>query len=360
MNKLNDDYSRTIDVMRILLILCVVVLHSFCTAQIPNMSHEYWATAYLFSLIFGEIGVPGCFFISGFLFFQSEHFDVSTYKRKLKSRVKSLLIPFLIWNSIMIFVYFLLQSIPSLSQFASGVVKDFGDMSAVDFIRLYWDRGDWNEGNGMPVLGPYWYIRNLMMLVLISPVIMLFMKYLKYWLLIPLIALWMLDDSLAFSASSLLFFTMGGIMGMQHLDILKLCQKYRYVLHTLGLVSVMADLYFHVFDTTTFELYIHRTTLIVGLFWLLLISKNFASKVSHTETLASLSFFIYTIHHPLISVLKKLQIKFVNSDSALIQILLYWALIVVTVLICTAIYRALNKCMPKLLSISMGSRIVKR
>lgn len=63
----------------------------------------------LISSIPGQIAVPGFFLLSGFLFFRGFDGKAScgeVFKRKLLSRAKTLLVPYLLWNLIYFLIYF--------------------------------------------------------------------------------------------------------------------------------------------------------------------------------------------------------------------------------------------------------------
>ena len=91
----------------------VIFVHSthFSLASlqaVPNSS--FFSTSFLikieffFSEFLGQVAVPGFFFLSGFLFFRGLD-DVKSWGRKLKSRVFSYVLPYLLWNSAMTLLY---------------------------------------------------------------------------------------------------------------------------------------------------------------------------------------------------------------------------------------------------------------
>ena len=91
----------------------VIFVHSthFSLASlqaVPNSS--FFSTSFLikieffFSEFLGQVAVPGFFFLSGFLFFQGLD-DAKSWGRKLKSRVFSYVLPYLLWNSAMTLLY---------------------------------------------------------------------------------------------------------------------------------------------------------------------------------------------------------------------------------------------------------------
>ena len=94
--------SAAIAWIRFPLILCVVMLHCYCTVPLPPGDHSlYFRLVYPFGLWLGESGVPAFFFISGFLFYISH----KSYKDRIKSRIHTLLYPYLLWNSLFLMIY---------------------------------------------------------------------------------------------------------------------------------------------------------------------------------------------------------------------------------------------------------------
>ena len=91
----------------------VIFVHSthFSLASlqaVPNSS--FFSTSFLikieffFSEFLGQVAVPGFFFLSGFLFFRGLD-DAKSWGRKVKSRVFSYVLPYLLWNSAMTLLY---------------------------------------------------------------------------------------------------------------------------------------------------------------------------------------------------------------------------------------------------------------
>lgn len=91
----------------------VIFVHSthFSLASLQAVPHSgFFSTSFLikieffFSEFLGQVAVPGFFFLSGFLFFRGLD-DAKSWGRKLKSRVFSYVLPYLLWNSAMTLLY---------------------------------------------------------------------------------------------------------------------------------------------------------------------------------------------------------------------------------------------------------------
>ena len=170
---MNGLQSRSIDVMRFAMILLVVVLHAYTSTRSDFSAGDfsvYRLVSFVCSLEIAQTAVPALFFISGFLFF----LHPKPYKTKLRKTSKRLIVPYLLWNALILALYFGVEQIPALSKYFSGVNPPVSGYSFVNFLQAFWDSGEWRGGNGTPILHQFWYIRNLILLALLSPAIRLF------------------------------------------------------------------------------------------------------------------------------------------------------------------------------------------
>ena len=93
----------------------------------------YWFEK--FSANIFDVSVSLFFALSGFLFFQNLSKD--NFKKKLLSRIRSLVIPYIIWN-ILGFIYFqLLALFPALRQYYGGEIERFSISVLLDAIINY-------------------------------------------------------------------------------------------------------------------------------------------------------------------------------------------------------------------------------
>lgn len=108
--------------------------------------------------------VPMFFFISGFLFFLKK--DI--YMNKWKKRFKSLVIPYFIWCIVGFLIPFVFQQILGLEHLfkgGAGHLKLIADFDSWDYLRMFW-----NIRDGAPILSTLWFLRNLIIMVALTPV----------------------------------------------------------------------------------------------------------------------------------------------------------------------------------------------
>ena len=115
----------------------------------------YWFEK--FSLNAFDVSVSLFFALSGFLFYQNLTKD--NLKKKLLSRIRSLLIPYIIWN-ILGFIYFqLLALFPTLRQYYGGEIEPFSIGVLLDAIINY-------KYNLVT-----WYLRTLIIYTFLMPIL---------------------------------------------------------------------------------------------------------------------------------------------------------------------------------------------
>lgn len=106
----NDLRSQSLDLLRFPLAVVILIIHTFnangftiqgVPVSLENMPILLEINLFIDGFLRGQ-SVPIYFFISGFVFFLGVGFTKEKYLQKLKNRVKTLLIPYLIWNIIAI------------------------------------------------------------------------------------------------------------------------------------------------------------------------------------------------------------------------------------------------------------------
>lgn len=350
----NEDISATISYLRFPATLYVVILHAYTTARGIYMPTNTWYVhiSYILSLCIGQIGVPLFFTISGYLYFIKYNNTFQSYQSKCKKRVKSLLVPYLFWNCFMILLYYTLQNIPTLDSFFSGANKEISNYTIENFIRAFWDCNNWNNGNGMPILQPYWYIRNLIILSLLSPIIYICIQKFKwYTFIIPLIG-WIISSDLALIYVSFAFFTLGAIVIIHKIDIIALYNKHHAKIYYAFLIALIITYITHFY--TPYDLIpLHRIMLTLGVIFCFCVAYTLKGKYKITNKWQQASFIIYTLHLPIMLAVRKIEYKLVKSPTELDNILLYIIAVITTVLICIAIYNLLKR-IPIILNFATG------
>ncbi len=227
---LSEYNSWKIRSLSTILIIMVLYIHSF----LPEAEgYAFSGGLQRFMGINGLAGVANNLFfvISGFLFFQRVN-EAKDCVLKIKRRVKSLLIPYFLWNCIFVLYYIIFLISPNLSKFASsGVIDNFrhGIWHALYYMFI------------APANFPLWFLRDLIVMTAISPILFLIIKRLKWWALVMLLII-----HLIFPVRSLLFFTLGAsitlFIGIEKID--KVCHNKSLFIFSLAVYIVSAAIKF--------------------------------------------------------------------------------------------------------------------
>jgi len=349
-NKYNQRLSNAITWLRFPLILFIILLHCYSVVKIEGISSiNFFSIVYLPSLWLGETGVPGFFFISGILFYTSK----KSYLQKLHSRIKTLLVPYLVWNTFLLVVYLLAYSI-GFPQDING--KNIGDYHLSDYLRLFWDRGSFDNGNFTPILCPLWYIRNLLMMSILSPLFYYLVKYIRELFLSVVIGWWLTTYNNAFIPQTILFFCLGAYFPLMGKNALYCFNHYKIVLITLTITFAIADVVSHVFYPTPFNLQIHRLALLFNIPALFLLADYCSCRGLTNTLLPKAAFIVFCTHYPIAIVLRKTCIMLFANSSATVHVMLYITCVLVTTILCLCIYKMLDNHFPKVKTILSGNR----
>ena len=325
--------SKNISLLKFVLMIEVVLIH----ARIPDSikirdicieNHPIYDTiSYIVGNIVCESAVPLFFFLSGYLFFNTDSFSFGTYKDKIKKRLSTLLIPYLVWNIITILVYFVVQSF--FINFVSSQNKMICNYDFIDYLDAFWSGSCKPLWGGTPICPQLWFLRDLIVLVLISPILFYLLKKIPIYFVGILGGLYWVDiisPIAGFNILSVFFFCLGGYYRIKYKDIIPrgnsamICILY-VVLVTIDFLS----------RDSSYIGYLHRIILILGGLVMLRIGFFIVRRCTLKDVVfwANSSFFIYVTHNILLSFLSKVIFKFIIvSDCSLLLVYLFDTIVV--------------------------------
>lgn len=341
--------SEAITWLRFPLIFLIILLHCYSTVGLPGNHGMYFRILYPFSLWLGETGVPGFFFISGFLFFYSK----KDYQQKLGTRFHTLLIPYLLWNALLLALY-LVAFIAGYPQDING--KNITDYTLIDYIRVFWDRGSYDNGNFVPILCPFWYIRNLLIMSILSPLIYYIIKYVREIFLLAVAIWWLSTPHNAFISQTILFFCLGAYFSILKMNPLEVFDKQRKWYITLCVIFAVADIVLHTIYVTPINLQIHRFALIFNIPALFLLADYRCQHGYTSKLLPHAAFIVFSVHYPIVVVMRKACAIKLGDVSDLIHISLYFVCVILATAISILIYMGLDKYLSKVKNILSGNR----
>ena len=208
--------SKVIDFLRFPMIVSIVLLHAFLESikglDIPaNGIPVYHFLSFFISRVLVSVAVPLFFFISGYLFFYRVSFSLAVYGKKLRARVRTLLIPYLFWNVVVLAGYWAMALLSPV-EFTSGAYKLVQDYTLRDYLLCFW-----NINGAMPVNGVLWFIRDLMIMVVCAPVVYWVLRYFRWYALVVLGGIWMTGVTLEIPQMSAVFFFSVGALSLIHI-----------------------------------------------------------------------------------------------------------------------------------------------
>lgn len=368
-----DLRSQSLDLLRFPLALFVVAVHVFSpfpyidTADMP-------VTDAIFRFVAAFIkdqSVPVYFFIAGYVFFLGVNMSIDAYAGKLRRRCNSLLMPYLVWNTVAI-LYMLKVFLPGISSVSEFAGSGGLDLSLSAFIESFWDDrfgiAPYDIGytdSTFPIDKPLWFVRDLMIMALISPAI-----YTLYRLpsrtataiLAAVTLVWTAHipglGHLAQLLEAFVFFAWGGFMSYHRRDMMlefKRCFVPSMILYPLLATAVMI-LSPHRPEAM---MYVKSINIIVGLFFFYNLS---AWLVSHKHLkaspfLASASFFIYCGHFIILDPIARRVFGIISPQTDLAAATVYIIIYVLIIGILLVTYALMRRFTPRLLAPFTGGRV---
>lgn len=329
-------------------IMCVLVvfLHSYNIERYGSLS---WKITPLvegfFSKSVGDIAVPTFFFMSAIMFFRN--FDLSKTWTKYKSRISSVVIPYILWNVIYLAVFLILVNFPLSRQFMETKEIPINLETVIDSVIFY-------RYNGV-----YWFMYQLILFVFISPAVYLIMKPSYSILVIPalfIMSYWFPNIPACpkgIIVNYLVYWGLGAYFALHRREqIFHRCSNAKIYL-ALSLLLIMLRFYIE---------FINRAMIMYKVLDILLllnvISVWFALDMFKFRAVygwMGLSFFIYTLH-PLIVWAIKNAVSALLPGNDVMALINYIITGIGGVVIPVYIAKVMNRCVPKLFGILCGKR----
>lgn len=319
--------------------------HSFGTDGLADIN-LYDLLRMLISRILCQVAVPLFFIISGYLFyvrFDRNQWNWKLWKGKLKSRFYTLFIPYLSWN-ILRFLYdeglSIIQSFRHGESLISGVIVALNKVSPKIFFNIgLTDTGYINWSNEMTMMYvpehvPFWYVRDLIFMVVLSPLIWFLIKRLMGGYILVLLAMYIAMPFEYIDIRGIVYFSLGGYLYF-------FLQKHKIesinVSFPLLGVNIMSFLILglvNVFFRSVLPL-----TVLVGIAAMVMLSLKLSPKIIIRERLSKSSFFIFAFHMFLIVLVNIMYgMSHIEIQNECLLTVLYLALPIVYCMLSYAIY----------------------
>ena len=290
---------------------------------------SYYGSNIIISQTIARLAVPIFFVMSGYLFFRNMHnMTLITYVEKLRKRVHTLIIPYFIWNIIaaLFLVFVKHQETPS----------NFGDLICWIFVK--------------PTNFPLWFVRDLIMLVTISPFIFFIVKKYKAIIFGLFLLIYMCYPNVTVgvvSIESFFFFSLGCAFARWNFSVAQIPSIGRMLFYLLALLlGVIMIITYGERNDHLFNLY-----LLIASIALLAFIYHQDFKVSNT--LVSSTFFVFASHRLGITGIAKSIFVFI-PDLMIRQTISYLIAPIIVYVFCMVIYLFIKRISPSVAIIING------
>ncbi|MBQ8364620.1 MAG: acyltransferase [Bacteroidaceae bacterium] len=338
--------------LRFPLILGVVFIHTniYSLVKMWEGASPQWPQwliyvfNYLYLIVLPE-PVPVLFIISGYFFFRNSSIkEQIPFADKLKRRIHSLLIPYLIWNTIAILFLYIRFNVVAHE-----------DYTLTDYISGYWDFSQ--RHNDDPANGPLWYMRDLMIVSICAPLLYRLLKNnataILYFAIITTCYITNTGINITgFGGGAFMFFAIGAYIAIHNVNITKI--PHPIGITTLALYIPLQLILNNIGDNACAFL-VTNIIKITALFYFvsLLYRKRI---INPTPGLTKICFMLYALHGIIIGpTIKALYILF-DSNNPIVLLFIYFFTPVIMIMIAYVTDKILQTHAPLLGKLITGNR----
>lgn len=371
--------SKAITWLRFPLAAAVVFIHAYGSYPLTPATGTMEAFRLfreLGSRVLPGMAVPAFFFLSGYLFFaQVRRFTAGVYLHKLRRRATTLLVPYLLWNIVALLAYWSDKNLrPLLSGEAFVPLTDYFQRKGG--WSIFWCSHDiGRDGSNWfgwptyhltaPIDVPLWFVRELMVLAVCSPLIYGVLKRMGWKFPAFLVLLYLLQVWPPFtgcSCTALLFFSTGACVAVSRQGLVRLCRPLRKTCCG-GMVVGIALL---LFMPPVHPLIRHSVSLLY-IFSSTVTAINLAASLASRKRFriprpcTSAVFFIYAAHTILLLAATDRQLRALLPETAPWACTLRYLLCpMLTLSVCIAANALLSRLLPRLHGLLTGLRLTAR
>ena len=234
--------------------------------------------------------------------------------------------------------------------------KHIYELTLSDFFYLFWDINEVThlpEDQHGPIVGQFWFLQCLMILILLSPFIYLANKKIKYCFPIILGCIYafsLLPEYPGIHWNAFFYYSLGACFSINSVSLKTFVNRYsRFAYPMLLFFTILSFFYYKV--------------LIINSFILLMIIFHIAYKITERgyyipSIIVSSSFFIFAVHRYFTAIMTNIaKLCIIPTDTELAASSYYIIGSLLVIVICITLYVFMNHYLPKTTSILTGSRI---
>ena len=249
----------------------------------------------------------------------------------------------------------IVMNIPATSSIIQGhykkYVEDYSFANFIDCLTGY--------DEGSPIAYHLWYVRDLMGMVILSPVFLLVARKIPYLGLALFAAPWLLKLQLGINIQWLgpLFFYLGCLIAVQKLDLTWLTRRKNLIIGIyLAMAVVLAIM--QTSEIKTFQQHLFECcTRVVGTMAIWCASDLIAGKLQKVcLNLSGFAFFVYAAHEQTVTVLKEVFDRLSKNPSSITVMVHYLLIVTIATLVTLAAGSLLQRYTPKFFQVITGAR----
>lgn len=351
--------SRVVSFLRFPLIVAVIFIH--CNLLVKNPDLETRSVFFFLVYITMKlvcIAVPLFFFISGLLFFKEGLFDFSLYRKKLKSRFFTVLVPYLLWNIIYFVIVGIMQLIKPNTLFL--IHKPIVDFRWQDYLWIFWDISQITglaDDQRACLVGAFWFLQCLFVLFLVSPIIYYLIKYLRHFILVIIGILYFTDfipELPGIQCNAIVYYMLGAYCSTMRINFIAIFKRIPVLAHLVMMIAALLIAYWFNENDSIYN--------ITDLFLQAAVFGISAYMIEHHywkehQYLVSSVFFVFAIHRLFSAALMTVSCYLIPSIGNDYCLYLYYILMVtLTLLASLMVYHLSKKLLPRVTGILNGYR----
>ena len=338
--KIELEESRRYHILKALMCLFVVFIHSFSQQYNGRVSGSQWwlyQITFTVSRIICDCAVPVFMLISSVMLYAKPF----RWWQNVKKKARTLLIPYVIFNSLWIVVA-LTGRYLSVKLGKPGLnVVNFDTNSVAGWLNAY--LGFW----GKPALTLLWYVRDLFLLNLLAVGIKKLVDRLPILTLILTIVWCAIDKPISvLGVYSVMPFVLGCYLVKYNIHMADFDRKLKgWLVASVFFVVLIVDILLRR------NIYVHYLFVLCSMVFYLRLSRKLLRIEKPFQIVGAAGFFIYLSHLFVLSVLKALI-----GDSFSVYFATYFLLPPVVTTVLLGVFYFMRRFMPGLLGILTGGR----
>lgn len=303
--------SDKLRVLSLVSIILVLYIHSgFHANEIMGMNVNDKVQEFVSGMV-GRCAVPLFYIISGYLFFLKVPDGMQSIYGKMKKRVRTLFVPYIIGCLFFVGFLALTEVMPGTSRFMNGGIltlfhKTFLDVTCAIF---------YDTGNGSPCAFQLWFLQDLIIIVSTSPLWYVCLKRMKWAFVAVAFGLTYLQiPHVPFYA--LFWFVFGGQLSNKKF----ISGGVKQTVVTSVLFLVVSGMQLSMPDVIDWDLV--KIPLILlgiyaawGLYDIVVGEKFVLSEHRWLATACQFTFFIYLFHEPTLNIVRKLIVAILGKNE---------------------------------------------